>query len=49
MVSELQEENTSEREKQIFATASHYHFIHTLAILGLPLCRARFCVCFILM
>ncbi|CAL7950016.1 unnamed protein product [Xylocopa violacea] len=29
-------------QKQVFETASRYHFIHTLAILGLPLCRAPF-------
>lgn len=28
--------------KQIFETASRYHFIHTLALLGLPLCRKPF-------
>ncbi|XP_076762410.1 transmembrane protein 256 homolog [Xylocopa sonorina] len=29
-------------QKQVFETASRYHFIHTLALLGLPLCRAPF-------
>ncbi|XP_066594454.1 transmembrane protein 256 homolog [Prorops nasuta] len=27
--------------KEVFRTASWYHFIHTLVLLGLPLCRAR--------
>ncbi|CAD1473651.1 unnamed protein product, partial [Heterotrigona itama] len=29
-------------KKQVFETASRYHFIHTLAMLGLPFCRARY-------
>ncbi|XP_017767700.1 PREDICTED: transmembrane protein 256 homolog [Eufriesea mexicana] len=28
--------------KQVFETGSRYHFIHTLALLGLPLCRAPY-------
>ncbi|XP_017796051.1 PREDICTED: transmembrane protein 256 homolog [Habropoda laboriosa] len=28
--------------KQVFETASRYHFIHTLAMLGLPLCRTPY-------
>lgn len=28
--------------KQVFETASRYHFIHTLAMLGLPLCRSPY-------
>ncbi|CAK9822328.1 Transmembrane protein 256 homolog [Anthophora retusa] len=28
--------------KQVFETASRYHFVHTLAILGLPFCRAPY-------
>jgi uncharacterized membrane protein YgdD (TMEM256/DUF423 family) len=26
-------------QRRIFETANRYHFIHTLALLGLPLCR----------
>ncbi|XP_017891766.1 transmembrane protein 256 homolog isoform X2 [Ceratina calcarata] len=28
--------------KQVFETASRYHFVHTLALLGVPLCRKPF-------
>lgn len=28
--------------RQIFETGNRYHFIHTLAMLGLPLCRAPY-------
>ncbi|XP_015433305.1 PREDICTED: transmembrane protein 256 homolog [Dufourea novaeangliae] len=35
-------ENKLLDHKQIFEIANRYHFIHTLAVLGLPLCRAPF-------
>ncbi|EFN89156.1 UPF0451 protein C17orf61-like protein [Harpegnathos saltator] len=28
-----------QEQRRIFETANRYHFIHTLALLGLPLCR----------
>ena len=28
-----------QEQKRVFDTASRYHFIHTLALLGLPMCR----------
>lgn len=28
--------------KQVFETANRYHFFHTLALLGLPMCRHPF-------
>ncbi|XP_046414496.1 transmembrane protein 256 [Neodiprion pinetum] len=31
---------TARDSMRIFETANRYHFIHTLALLGLPLCRA---------
>lgn len=29
-------------DRRIFETANRYHFIHTLALLGLPMCRAPY-------
>ncbi|XP_012275423.1 transmembrane protein 256 homolog isoform X1 [Orussus abietinus] len=29
-------------QKEVFKTASFYHFVHTLALMGLPLCRAPY-------
>lgn len=31
---------TARESVKVFETASRYHFVHTLALLGLPLCRA---------
>ncbi|XP_053984513.1 transmembrane protein 256-like [Hylaeus volcanicus] len=31
-----------QHEQKVFETASKYHFVHTLALLGLPLCRKPF-------
>lgn len=31
--------------RQVFETANRYHYIHTLAMLGLPLCRTPYLVC----
>lgn len=28
-----------QEQRRIFETANRYHFIHTLALLGLPLCK----------
>ncbi|KAF2359779.1 Protein of unknown function DUF423 [Trinorchestia longiramus] len=30
---------TSEELKQVYETANRYHFMHTLALLGVPLCK----------
>lgn len=30
---------TAEELKQVYETANRYHFLHTLALLGVPLCR----------
>ncbi|XP_058800274.1 transmembrane protein 256-like [Phymastichus coffea] len=32
-------EEKGEERRRVFDTASRYHFIHTLALLGLPMCR----------
>lgn len=30
---------TAEELKQVYETANRYHFLHTLALLGVPLCN----------
>ncbi|KAA0202184.1 hypothetical protein HAZT_HAZT007181 [Hyalella azteca] len=30
---------TAEELKQVYETANRYHFLHTLALLGVPLCK----------
>lgn len=37
-------EEKGQEQKRVFDTASRYHLIHTLAILGLPLCRKPYVV-----
>lgn len=44
-ISEEYPEHEKVDRKQVFETASRYHFIHTLAMLGLPLCRSPYVVC----
>jgi uncharacterized membrane protein YgdD (TMEM256/DUF423 family) len=34
----------AKRQKRVFNTALQYHFIHALAMLGLPLCRKPYLV-----
>ncbi|XP_015608423.1 transmembrane protein 256 homolog [Cephus cinctus] len=34
--------DNNREQQRVFETASRYHFIHTLALLGLPMCRAPF-------
>lgn len=38
-------DDVGQEQRRIFEIANQYHFIHTLALLGLPLCRTPFLVC----
>lgn len=38
VISEQYDDEKGE-QRRVFDTASRYHFIHTLALLGLPMCR----------
>nr|CAH0105322.1 unnamed protein product [Daphnia galeata] len=35
----VKKEDVSNEFKQVFETANKYHFLHTIALLGVPLCR----------
>ena len=39
MTAFVKKEDVANEFKQVFETANKYHFLHSIALLGVPLCR----------
>lgn len=41
----IKKDGVPEEFKQVFETANKYHFLHSIALMGVPLCRRPLLVC----